>query len=672
MRQWQAIVRRETGAFFHSAMAPVLLGGFLVLVGFLFAKMMVGYSDLSTNALQSARSGNYVNLAESVFRPLVSTMLIFVVLLMPSLTMRLFSPEYRSGRYNLLASWPVADHVWVLGKWWAAVLSAWVLLGSTLVFFLSVWLFGSPEPGPLLTVFLGLFLLAAALTAWGLFFSTVFSHQILSYFVTLVLAMLLFMVHLLERFLPGVLGQAALDLSLLLHFERFSRGVLDSRDVIYFLLLMLVPLTGATALLAGRRLPARRRGAIWLPPLLAMLVACVLYALAGYFPVSLDTTGNKRYSLAPQTVKILRGLGQDLEQLQDGNDVVVYGFFQRHDPIYDSVDGLLRSFRQQNRHFRFEMLNPETELEMLRRYDVKVARTMVVTVGDRHTLVLQPQESGLINAVYRLVHGRRPVIGYLQGHGEHQLDNTELAGYASTEQALTEQGYDVRPLVLSETGGVPRDCDLVILAGPRTDPLTPETVALDRFLARGGSVLALCDPPTPSGWVRWLAGYRVALTGDVIITASSRTTISRLTEVVDSYGGHEIVKPLLGVRTLFPFAQPIGILEGKDTSIEGAVLLGSSEVSWAERDPGTRFSGRAGFDPGEDVQGPLPMAVLLEKKSDMSGPPGRMVVVGNSEWLNNSMANRDGNRDLLLNMVGWLAREEDLIELRGRDPFSQP
>lgn len=672
MRQWQAIVRRETGAFFHSAMAPVLLGGFLVLVGFLFAKMMVGYSDLSTSALQSARSGNYVNLAEGVFRPLVSTMLIFVVLLMPSLTMRLFSPEYRSGRYNLLASWPVADHIWVLGKWWSAVLAAWVMLGTTLVFFLSVWFFGSPEPGPLLTVFLGLFLLSAALTAWGLFFSTIFSHQILSYFVTLVLAMLLFMVHLLERFLPGVLGQAALDMSLMLHFERFSRGVLDSRDVTYFLLLILVPLTGATAMLAGRRLPALRRGPQWLPPLLAVLLAIVLYSLASYLPFSLDTTGNKRYSLAPQTVQILRSLGDDLDRLQDGNEVVVYAFYQRHDPVFDSTDGLLRSFRQQSRHFRFEMLDPETELEMLRRYGVKVARTMVVTVGDRHTLVLQPEESGLINAVYRLVHGKRPVIGYLQGHGEHQLDNTEMAGYASTHLALSEQGYDVRPLVLSETGGVPAECDLVILAGPRTEPVAQETEALDRFLARGGAILALCDPPTPPGWVLWLANYRVGLTGDVIITATSQNRISRLTEVVDTYGGHEIVKPLVGVRTLFPFAQPMGILESREENIKGAVLLGSSEVSWAERDPDTRFSGRARFDAGIDVQGPVPMAVVLESEAPGSGAAGRMVVVGNSEWLNNSMVNRDGNRDLMLNMVGWLAREENLIELRGRDPLSQP
>lgn len=677
MRQWQAIVRRELGAFFHSGLAPILLGGFLILVGFLFSRIMVGYSDLSTTAMQSARSGNFVNLAEGIFRPLVSTMLIFVVLLMPSLTMRLFSPEYRSGRYHLLASWPVPDHIWVLGKWFSAVLAAWVLLGTTLAYFASVWFFGTPEIGPLLTVFVGLFMLAAALTAWGLFASTLFSHQILSYFVTLVLAFLLFMIHLLERFLPGVLGQAALDLSLLLHFERFSRGVLDLRDVLFFLLLTLVPLAGATATLAGRRLPVGRRGMQWVPPLLVLAVAVVVFQLGTLFPLSLDTTVNKRYSLAPQTLKVLRALGDDLESLEGIDKIQVHAFYQRFDPAYDIMDGLLRSFRQESRHFEFQILDPETELEEVRRFGVKTARTVVVQVGDRYSLVLQPEESALINTVYRLVHTTRPVIGYLQGHGEHHLDNEDMSGYTSTGLVLDAQGYEVRTLALPEVGGVPRDCDVVIIAGPRTEPDPMETEALDRFMARGGAVLALFDPPTPAGWVKWLADYRVGLTGDVVITATSHNTMTRMSQVIDGYGKHEISESLRSVSTLFPFAQTMGELPEDERGLTTEVILVSSEVSWAERDPETRFSGKPGFNPDVDVPGPVPLAIVVETPGPQGdapykGAPGRMVVVGNSEWLNNSMVNRDGNRDLLLNMMGWLAREEDLIELRGRDPMSQP
>ncbi len=673
MRQLNAIVRREVGAFFHSSMAPVLLGGFLVLVGLVFTKLMIGYSDLSLGALQSARSGNYVNLAEGIFRPLVSTMLMFVVMLMPSLTMRLFSPEYRSGRYNLLASWPVPDHIWVVGKWFSSLISATVLLLATMVFFISVWFFGQPEPGPLVTVFIGLVLLASCLSAWGTLASVAFSHQIIAYFVSLVFCMLLFFIQLLERFLPGALGVIVTEMSLMVHFERLSRGLLDTRDVAFFILMSAIPLSAATALLASKRLPARRRTAQWMPPLLTVLLAVVLYSVIQYVPHTWDLTGNKRYSLAPQTVKILKNLKTDLEAVEDADKVRIYAFYQRIDPAYDTMEVLLKGCRQQSRSIEFQMLDPETELEMVRRYGVKVSRTIVVEVGQRNLAILQPEESGLINGIYRLVKGKQPVIGYLQGHGEHRLDSDEMAGYSTTHMVLLEQGYDVRPLILSETGGVPEACDVVIVAGPRTEPLTGETEALDRYLAKGKAVLVLFDPPTPLGWVKWLENYRVSLSGDVIITSVGNGKISRMVEVIDGYGTHEISRPLLGVRTLFPFAQPLRVMQDKDSEIKGAILLVSSEVSWAETDPGTRFSGKPGFEKGRDPAGPLPLGLVMQTSAvDENSPAGRMVVIGNSEFMNNSMINRDGNRDLMLNILGWLAREESLIELRGRDPLSQP
>ncbi len=673
MRQFKAIVRREVGTFFHSNLAPILLGGFLVLVGLLFTKLMIAYSDMSTNALESARSGTYINLAETVFRPMVSTMLLLVVLLMPSLTMRLFSPEYRSGRYNLLASWPVPDHIWVLGKWWSALISASVMILTTMVLFASVWFFGQPEPGPLFTVFLGLVLLASALLSFGTLASVAFSHQILAYFVALIFALLLFMVQLLERFLPGILGQIANELSLMVHFELFSRGVLDSRDVLFFLLMTMLPLVAATAILAGRRLPARRRLVQWLPTFLSLILAVVIYLLGMYFPYTVDLTGNKRYSLAPQTVQILKNLGDDLDAIEGVDKVVVYSFMQRFDPAYDLTEVLLQGCSQQSRYFRYEMVDLETDIELVKKYGVKVARSMVVEVGERTAVVLQPEETGLINAVYRLVVGKRPVIGYLQGHGEHRLDDMEMAGYATLELVLQEQGYDVRSLVLSDTGGVPEACDVLIIAGPRSDPLGPEAAAIDAHLDRGKAVLCMLDPVTPPGWVQWLAKYRVMPTGKVIITPTGQGKISRLMQVVNEYGGHEISRPMQGVTTLFPFAQALGMLPDDGSGLKGAVLIVSNEVSWAENDPGTRFGGAARFDPAMDTAGPVPVAMVLEVPAPVSGEkPGRMVVVGNSEFVNNSMINRDGNRDLFLNMVGWLAREENLIELRGRDPLSQP
>ena len=110
MRQLRAIARREIGAFFHSAMAPAVLTGFLVAVGLFFTLLACRLQrPVADGHAEPAGSGNYLNLAEGLFRPLVAIMTFFLLLLMPAVTMRLFAPEYRSGRCDLIASWPVPD-----------------------------------------------------------------------------------------------------------------------------------------------------------------------------------------------------------------------------------------------------------------------------------------------------------------------------------------------------------------------------------------------------------------------------------------------------------------------------------------------------------------------------------------------------------------------------------
>lgn len=688
MRQVRAIVGRELGSFFHSAIAPVVLVGFLVAVGLFFTLFLLGYSELSLTALQSARSGNYLNLAEGLFRPLVSNMTLFLLLLMPAVTMRLFAPDYRSGRWELVASWPVPDRVWVLGKWLAAVAVAGVLILASGAYFGTVWLLGDPELGPLVSAWLGLLLFAGALGAWGVLASTLVGHQILAYFTAFALSIVLFLVGALEPYLSAPFGELCRQLSILTHFEKFSRGVIDSRDVVYFLVLTAVPLVAASAVLGGRRQTSGRRVVQAAPVLLAAALAVSLQLLAMRLPLSVDLTGNKRYSLAPQTVQILDSLPTELARLRAAADsagtdsgdldhVMVTAFYQRLDPARDLTDALLKACSQHSRAFRYRMVDPEEELDLVRKYGVNVSRTMVVAAGERWSSVLQPDESGLINTVYRVVSGRRTRILHLLGHGEHLTDSDGLSGFSTFAQVLYEQGYVLNNLHLPVTGRVPADADVVIIAGPRTEPGEEELAALEAHLARGGAILGLFDPPTPEGWRRWLARWRVGLTGDVIIAAdraASEVGMGARTVVVgDGYGDHVVSRPLMGVATIFPLVQPLALVGQPDSLVAGAIILRSSELTWAERDPDTRFMGRASYDPAVDAAGPLEFGMVLELRLDPAAPrPGRMVVIGNSEFLTNANFNLGGNRDLVLNALGWLAREETLIQLRGRDPLSQP
>ncbi len=690
MTRTLAISRREIGAFFHSPMAAMVLTGFLVAVGLFFTIFILGYSDMSLAALQSPRSGNYLNLAEGLFRPLVSNTVFFLLFMVPAITMRLFAPEFGNGRYNLTASWPVNDWTWVVGKWLAAVTIGAVMIGCSLVYFGVVWFLGAPELGPALTAVLGELLFVCTLSAWGVLASTLFSQQMVAYFLAFIISLCLFLVGSLDRFLPAFWGTVAHELSLLTHFEFFSRGVVDSGDLFYFLLMSLVPLVGAVSVMKSRRLSLRNRWGVWIPTLVTVVLAVAVFVLVGQFPWSADLTGNKRYSLAPQTLQVLDHLPEDLaamtatgpEDQTSGDNpqvgsVMVYAFYQRLDPARDITEALLKSCAQHSKSFRFKVVDPVTDLDLVRRFDVRVARTVVITAGDRFVTVLQPEESTLISAVYRLVSGKQTQICVLQGHGEHLLNSDERPGYSTFAQVLAQQGYDVRPLYLAENAVVPAACDVVIVAGPRTQPAERELAALSKFLSAGGAILAMFDPPTPTHWVDWMARWRVGLTGAVMVSADragQEYGVSARTIVVgDGYGDHTISKPLQGVITVFPLAQPLAEVGAVDSTITGAILLQSSDLTWAETDPATMFSGRPKFDPQYDLRGPLPLAMALEVRQDSeTGKVGRLVVMGNSEFVSNANINLAANSDLLLNELGWLAHEKTLIQLRGKDPLSQP
>ncbi|MCP4572954.1 MAG: hypothetical protein GY838_11425 [bacterium] len=684
MRQLRAVALRELGSFFHGNVGPAVLTAFLVAVGLFFTLLAYGYSSLSQTVLASPPGpGNLINLAESLFRPLVAFMIFFLLLLLPAVTMRLFAPEYRSGRWDLVASWPVPDVVWVLGKWLGAVAVAAVLVAVSSVYFGIVWIKGSPEAGPLLAAGWGLLLISGALAAWGVLASSLVPQQILAYFLAFAWSLMLFLVGNLRPHLPEWAGRLCYEASFFQHFERFSRGVLDSRDVIFFLAMTAVPLAAAVAVLEARRQPVRRRLRLWLPTALTFVTGVAAYVIVDAVPWTADLTSNGRYSLAPQTMQVLDELPQHLRSGAPDADgrwpdaVVVHAFYAAADPAWRITEPLLKSFTQHSSAFRYEIHDPLEELDLVRRYGVQVPRTMIVVAGDRYRTLIQPAESPLVNAVYRAATGRRVRVHHVLGHGEKLLDSVAISGYASFAAALDEQGYEVSTLHLPVVGRVPNDGGVVVIAGPRTDPAAEDLAALDAHLARGGSIFALFDPPTSPGWTAWMARRRVGLTGDVIVAAdrvrSAVGVAARTAVVVDGYGTHEISNPLVGVATFFPLAQALAAVGETDSTVYGAVLARTDELFWAETDPATRFGGRPAFEAGRDRLGPVDVGYVLElHRSPEGGPPGRMVVFGNSEFLNNANLNQGGNRDLALNTLGWLGREEALIALRGGDPLSQP
>ncbi|MHB8080512.1 MAG: Gldg family protein, partial [Candidatus Krumholzibacteriia bacterium] len=608
MRQLLAIARRETGAFFRSAMAPVVVTCFLLLTGLFFTLIVFGYSQLSAEAQRSGRLAEVMlNLADRVFQPLAVNISVFLLFLLPAVTMRLFAEEYRSGRYDLIMTWPVAEHVWVLGKFTAAMAVMLTLVAGAGAHIAAAGALGRIESGPLLAAGLGLLLAATVNAAWGVFFSTLLPYQVVAYILTFGFLLVLYSIGGLEPHLPGALGRLAADLDLTRHFARFSRGIIDSRDLYYFLAWTGLGLAAASASLGGRRLAGAGRLARWTPVVVAAALLLVVGALVERHAWSADLTSNRRFSPAPQTVRIM----QDLRA-----DVHVYAFYQRLDPRREPATVLLTAFADRSRRFHYEFIDPDRDLALVERFHVASGGTMVVEADGRARTLFNPDEASLVNTIYRLVTATQPVIYYVVGHGEHRLDSTDRSGYSAFTQALQSQGYELRQLLLVDEPLVPPDAAVVVLAAPKSDLSPSELEGLRRYIQAGGACLALMDPGTPPGVAGWLAGYNVILGNDYLVTANGAGEglgfDARVAVVQEGYGQHEITRGLEGLATFFPFAQSLHPAHGAVRGLDARTLLTTGPRSWADRDSSTIAAGRPRYDEGVDHPGPLELGVAIE------------------------------------------------------------
>ena len=690
MRQILAIYGRELRAACTSTMVPVIVTGFLVLTGLFWYLFVLGYSDMSAATLASGRPA-FLNLHAGVFHRLYGMVVIFFIFLLPAITMRLLSSEYRSGRYELLASWPVPDRHWILGKWLSALAIVGVLLLGALFYFGLTWALGGmaqhtvrPDWQPLLSSLLGLMLLAGAVTAWGLAASALFEHQAAAYFMGFAVAMALSLLSELEPLLPGVLGQAAAQLALRDHFLRFAGGVIDSRDVIYYLGLTAVGLAVAEAALAQRRLQAARRSRPWAGVLVVLAVAIFLQAVAARRPLSVDVTPTRLYSLAPQTERILRGLdrprtGPDGTVLPPAR-VEALAFYHNLDGARENMQARLRSFADQTDQLSFRLLDPNHEPELVREHGITQARTVLLLCEDRRRLLLDPDEGQLAGAIYRIATDTRPVLYWLQGHGEARPDLEESGGASVLASLLIDAGYDLRLLNLPQRLLLPADAAAVIWAGPKYDPAPEVLRLLGDYLRGGGAVAAFFGPGTPPAVRHWTEAFNVRQQDDVVMAPNRAGAYAgvglRTVVTVDGYTEHPAVRSLRGNATTFPLVQTFATVGADPPGLRREMLLLTPADTWAETDPATQFGGVPSFDPASDRRGPqlFGAAVRFAPEGEEPGgaADGRLVLIGSSGFVTNGNILQYANRDLVLNLVGWLAAEEDLLGIRGRRTSFQP
>ena len=233
MRNVILICKKEIKSYFASPIAYCCMAMFALIFGFGFYTATRDFVKFSFQA-QMMGQQQPMNVNEQIIRPLLGFASTVALFLIPMISMRLFAEEKRSGTIELLLTSPVRDIEIILGKWIGSVLLYACVLGMSLLNVAMLFAWGKPDLKPVLVAYLGLILQGACLLAIGTFISTTTKNQIVAGGVTFFVCLLLWLLSWFTAFDSGPVSQVINYLSIVTHFENFSKGVLSIKDAVFY------------------------------------------------------------------------------------------------------------------------------------------------------------------------------------------------------------------------------------------------------------------------------------------------------------------------------------------------------------------------------------------------------------------------------------------------------
>ena len=533
-----ALYKKELSSFFASLTGYLTIAVFLLLTG-----LMLWVLNSDFNILDYGYAG-----MDGLF--LIGPFL--YLFLIPAITMRLFAEERRTGTIELLLTRGLSDWTVV----WAKFLAAWTLvfvsLLPTLVCYFSVVALGDPvgniDSGSVAGSYIGLLLLGAAFVGIGLFCSSLTSNQIVSFITAAVLCAIAYL-GFESIYNMGLFGSADLivkRIGIMDHYESISRGVVDSRDVLYFAGVTVIFLMATRMVLQSRMWNGwnRRKNlkrSHWIEMLVTAAIVLSVNIIGQYLYGRLDLTSERRYTLSPSTKKLLRQI----------DEPVLYRVYLEGEfpadfmRLQNETKEMLNQFRAYNRNVNYEFVNPNsfdnreeqavfyqklagkgiqpTQIQV--KGDNGVTTQVIIPAADviyrgRETTVqlLQNQkyvseetllnnsienlEYALSSSLRAIIKGRKQTIGFLQGQGE--LNGGVLYDIQrSLEEFYSLEYVQIDGKIQSLTAHKQREkdssysifnlFDLLIVAKPTETFTDKDLFILDQYIMYGGKVLWLLD-----------------------------------------------------------------------------------------------------------------------------------------------------------------------------------
>ena len=533
------LFKKELASFFTSLIGYLTIIVFLVLTGLM---LWVFKSDF--------------NILDYGFASMEGLFVIgpfLYLFLIPAITMRMFAEEKKNGTMELLLTKPLSEMKLIWAKFLAGVVLVFISLLPTIVCYFSVFALGDPvgniDTGSVVGSYIGLLLLGAAFVAIGLFASSITNNQIVAFIIA---ALMSAFMHLGFEAIyhMGFLGNADLlvrSLGMSYHYDSISRGVVDSRDVIYFASVIAVFMMATRIVLQSRKWHGWRnkkdlRRSHWIELGAGVLIVIFVNVIGYYLFVRLDLTSEKRYTLSKSTKTLLKKVDEP---------VLFRIYLEGEFPadfkrLQNETKEMLNQFRAYNKNIQYEFVNPnnfddpqerQVFYQKLAQKGIQPTQIQVSTGNGVTTQVLIPAadvmykgsetsiqllqsqkyvdqtqllnnsiqslEYVLSNAIRALSRSKKPTVAFMRGHGELPLPNlSDIIGSLYEYYALDTVRMDeninsltTRTLNLKDsTYQFHNKYDLIIIAKPTRPFSDRDLYILDQYVMYGGKLLWLVDP----------------------------------------------------------------------------------------------------------------------------------------------------------------------------------
>jgi hypothetical protein len=380
------------------------------------------------------------------------------------------------------------------------------------------------------------------------------------------------------------------------------------------------------------------------------LIACgaLILILAYRHNVRLDLTTQRSYTLSSHAKKILSDLDQDVH---------LTVFVRTDDPRTPDLKDLLWRVMQQSKRVTYEFVDLNRSPALAKRYGVDRYGAIVVESAGRRRDISNPNESLLMGALLAVTRQRERFIYFVSGHGERSPDDPDRkTGMSVAKNTLLDDQFTVSTLPLMRTESVPINTTVLVMAGPRKDYLPGELEQVRGYLARGGNLLVMLDPETPPSVAAFVTELGLTAPEKVVVDPEKRLAGGEgVTLMVSDLLPSFLVSGTLEAPPVFSYARPLTVVGAGDSVIRFLTTsAGSSAIA------PDAVSDRV---PAGTPTGPLLVGAALPPTDDRTG---RVIVLGDSDFATNGIIDYLGNKDLLVNSINWLAKDESLLAARAQ------